>query len=179
MNLNHVLFERNAALPLGFGWLVVSVMLVISLIAVAWIRRRPLNVQPGWLQSADSFLPASRGMLRAAAIVAIITAVFGASNVIEWQKLRAALATQAPTTFEGVVTAANSKRIVRPGNSNNPSWFDREVLQIGGREIVTESTDPTTPFPLLVQNGGALAIGKSARFTLAGETVIKVESLKE
>lgn len=179
MNVNQVLFERNAALPLGFGWLVVWVMLVIGLLAIAGIRRKPLNLQPAWLQSADGFLPAPRGILRAAAIVAVITAVFGANNVMEWQKLRTTLATQSSTTFEGVITAASSKRIMRPGNSQNPSWFDREVLQVGNREFITESNDPTTPFPLLVQNGGALAVGKPARFTFAGESIIKVESRKE
>lgn len=179
MNVNQILFERNPALPLGFHWLVVSVILVIGMLAVAWIRRRPLNSQPAWLQSADGFLPTSRGMFRAAAIVAVITAVFGANNVVEWQKLRATLATQTSTTFEGVVTAASSKRIIRPGNSNNPSWFDREVIQVGDREFIAESNDPTTAFPLLVQNGGALVIGKSARFTFAGETIIKVESRKQ
>jgi hypothetical protein len=179
MNLNQVLFERNTALPLGFTWLVCSALLVIGLLALAWIRRRPLNLQPTWLQSADGFLPTSRGMLKAAAVVAVITAVFGANNIIEWQKLRATLATQSSTTFEGVVTAASSKRITRSGNSQNPGWFDREVLQVADREFIAESNDPTTPFPLLVQNGGALDVGKSARFTFAGETIIKVESRKE
>lgn len=179
MNVNHVLFERNAALPLGFNWLVVSALLVIGLLALAWMRKRPVNLQPAWLQSADGFLPASRGILKAAAIVAVVTAVFGANNIIEWQKLRATLATEASTTFEGVVTAASSKRITRPGNSQNPSWFDREVIQVQDREFISESTDPSTPYPLLVQNGGALAVGKFARFTFAGETIIKVESRKE
>jgi len=183
MNLNQVLFERDVALPLGFSWLVGSVILVIGLLALASIRRRPLNLQPTWIQSADSFLPTSRGILRAAAIVAVISTVFGANNVIEWQKLRATLATQTSTTFEGVVTAASSKRITRPGNSESPSWFDREVLQVGNREFViefiTESADPTTRFPLLVQNGGALAVGKPARFTFAGKTIIKVESREQ
>lgn len=179
MKFNHVLFERNAALPLGLNWLVFSALLVLSLLALAWIRRRPVSAQPSWLQSIDGFVPASRGLLRASAIVAVITTVFGISNVMEWQTLRESLAKQTPTTFEGVVSAASSKRIRRSGNSNNPSWFDRETLQIGDREIIAESSNPSTPFPLLVENGGTLKIGEPARFTLAGNTIIKVESVKK
>lgn len=124
-------------------------------------------------------LPASRGLIKAAAIVLAVTVLFGASNVMEWQKLKQRLATEQPTVIEGVINVATTKRIVRPGNSANPSYFDRETLNVGERIITTESNDPSTPFPLLIENGGKLKVGKRVRITFIGETIIKVETSRD
>jgi hypothetical protein len=179
MPFDTILFERHADLPLGFSWLVGSLLVVCVLIVLAWLKRgasqQSLTVKPSdpsWLR----MMPASRGLLKAAAIVFAVTVLFGASNVMEWQKLKQNLATQEPTVIEGVIIAATAKRIIRPGNSTNPSYFDRETLNIGERIITTESNDPSTPFPLLIENGGKLKIGKRVRITLIGETIIKVET---
>jgi hypothetical protein len=174
-----VLFERHIDLPLGFWWLVASQLVVCILIVLAWCKHAASHQSPtiepdkrGWLR----MLPASSGLLKAAAIVFAVTILFGASNVIEWQKLKQNLATVKPTVIEGVISAATAKRIIRPGNSANPSYFDRETLQINERVITTESNDPSTPFPLLIENGGKLKMGERVRMTLIGETIIKVET---
>jgi hypothetical protein len=166
-----VLFERSASLPLGFTWLVVSMLLVLILLVLALLKRT--LAQP-WL----NVMPRAGLFVKAAAIVFAITLLFGASNVMEWQKFKQALATQTPTVLEGVINSASAKRITRPGNSQNPSYFDRETLQINERVITTESNNPSTPFPLLVENGGKLKVGSRVRFTFVGETVMKVETVR-
>jgi hypothetical protein len=182
MPFDTILFERHADLPLGFSWLVGSLLVVCVLVVLAWLKRsashqsQPVEVNvPSWLR----MLPAPRGLLKAAAIVFAVTVLFGASNVMEWQKLKEKLATEQPKVIEGVVSAASAKRIIRPGNSTNPSYFDRETLNIDERIITTESNDPSTPFPLLIENGGKLKVGKRVRMTLIGETIIKVETNRD
>lgn len=167
-----VLFECSASLPVGFYWLVVSLLFVLILLVLALLKRT--LVRP-WL----NVMPRIGLLLKAAAIVFVITLLFGASNVMEWQKLNHDLGTQTLTVLEGVINSASAKRIIRPGNSQNPSYFDRETLQINERVITTESNNPSTPFPLLIENGGKLKVGKRVRMTFIGDTIIKVETNKE
>ncbi len=170
--MNQILYERSIIDPWATGFSILLLACGAFCGALWLVHRRARERWPDWSTGLVEIVTRpgrAAGFLIALGIATATFQAYNAQIIYAARHAENSLQTVAEVV-EGVIEHAETSR-----DRKQENLF--ESFTVKGREFYYVKGGQN-PYPLLIQNGGALDKGKSVRLTLSGNMILKVETTR-